>query len=86
VLRPAWSIHTFFMRFPIDVVFVDADQVVAKVVDDLRPGGRRRAGAPATSSSFAQASASAWDSWPATALRGPPARDVRPTLRVVDQR
>ena len=37
VLRPAWSIHTFFMRFPIDVVFVDADQVVAKVVDDLRP-------------------------------------------------
>ena len=37
VLRPAWSIHTFFMRFPIDVLFVDADQVVAKVVGDLRP-------------------------------------------------
>jgi uncharacterized membrane protein (UPF0127 family) len=37
VLRPAWSIHTFFMRFPIDVVFVDADQVVLKVVGTLRP-------------------------------------------------
>ena len=28
LLRPAWSIHTAFMRFPIDVVFLDADQVV----------------------------------------------------------
>jgi uncharacterized membrane protein (UPF0127 family) len=37
VLRPSWSIHTFFMRFPIDVVFVDADQVVAKVVGRLKP-------------------------------------------------
>jgi uncharacterized membrane protein (UPF0127 family) len=39
VLRPSWSVHTFFMRFPIDVVFVDADQVVSKVVPDLRPWG-----------------------------------------------
>jgi len=37
VLRPSWTVHTFFMRFPIDVVFVDADQVVAKVVSRLRP-------------------------------------------------
>jgi uncharacterized membrane protein (UPF0127 family) len=37
VLRPSWSVHTFFMRFPIDVVFVDADQVISKVVPDLRP-------------------------------------------------
>jgi uncharacterized membrane protein (UPF0127 family) len=37
VLRPAWSIHTFFMRFPIDVVFVDADQVVVKIVPRLGP-------------------------------------------------
>jgi uncharacterized membrane protein (UPF0127 family) len=37
VLRPSWSVHTFFMRFAIDVVFVDADQVVAKVVGNLRP-------------------------------------------------
>ena len=27
-VRPAWSIDTAFMRFPIDVVFLDADQVV----------------------------------------------------------
>jgi len=37
VLRPSWSIHTFFIRYPIDVVFVDADQVVARVVHDLPP-------------------------------------------------
>jgi len=37
VLRPSWSVHTFFMRFPIDVVFVDADQFVTKVVPNLRP-------------------------------------------------
>jgi uncharacterized protein len=37
VLRPEWSIHTFFMRFPIDVVFVDVDQVVRKVVPQLKP-------------------------------------------------
>src|SRR6266540_7013713 len=37
VLRPNWSVHTFFMRFPIDVVFVDGDQVVRKIVPDLGP-------------------------------------------------
>src|SRR5262245_1211989 len=31
VLRPAWSIHTAFMRFPIDVVFIDSEQVVMKI-------------------------------------------------------
>jgi uncharacterized membrane protein (UPF0127 family) len=35
LLRPAWSIHTAFMRFPIDVVFLDADQVVIKIVSRL---------------------------------------------------
>ena len=37
VMRPGWSIHTAFMRFPIDVMFVDADQVVLKVVPGLKP-------------------------------------------------
>jgi uncharacterized membrane protein (UPF0127 family) len=37
VLRPSWSVHTFFLRYPIDVLFVDADQVVTKVVPSLRP-------------------------------------------------
>jgi hypothetical protein len=36
VLRPAWSIHTAFMRFPIDVVFLDADQVVLKIEREVR--------------------------------------------------
>jgi uncharacterized membrane protein (UPF0127 family) len=37
VLRPAWSIHTAFMRFPIDVVFLDHDQVVIRIDPELRP-------------------------------------------------
>ena len=37
VLRPGWSIHTAFMFFPIDVAFVDAGQVVVKVVQNLKP-------------------------------------------------
>ena len=37
VLRPGWSIHTAFMRFPIDVVYVDVNQVVVKVVPNLKP-------------------------------------------------
>ena len=36
-LRPASSIHMFFMRFPIDAVFLDRDLVVRKVVPDLKP-------------------------------------------------
>ena len=31
------SIHTFFMRFPIDVVFVDSELVVRKVADKIGP-------------------------------------------------
>jgi uncharacterized protein len=37
LLRPAPSIHTLFMRFPIDVVFLDGDNRVLKVVPNLRP-------------------------------------------------
>jgi uncharacterized membrane protein (UPF0127 family) len=37
VLRPAWSIHTAFMRFPIDVVFLDADQVVVRIERNMGP-------------------------------------------------
>src|ERR1044072_1070957 len=36
LLRPAWSIHTASMRFPIGVVFLDADQVVVKIVPNLQ--------------------------------------------------
>jgi uncharacterized membrane protein (UPF0127 family) len=37
LLRPASSIHTFFMRFPIDVVFLDRHLVVRKIAPGLRP-------------------------------------------------
>jgi uncharacterized membrane protein (UPF0127 family) len=37
LLRPAGSVHTFFMRFPIDVVFLNRDDVVVEVASDLRP-------------------------------------------------
>src|SRR5512143_2619142 len=37
VLRPGWSIHTAFMRFPIDAVFLDADQVVIKIEHEIGP-------------------------------------------------
>jgi uncharacterized protein len=37
VLRPAFAIHTHFMHFPIDVVFLDPDQVVIAIERNLRP-------------------------------------------------
>jgi uncharacterized membrane protein (UPF0127 family) len=37
LLRPAGSIHTFFMRFPIDAVFVDSEGTVVGVERDLKP-------------------------------------------------
>jgi uncharacterized protein len=37
LIRPASAIHTFFMRFAIDVVFIDRDGVVLRVVPALRP-------------------------------------------------
>jgi uncharacterized protein len=37
LLRPASSIHMWFMRFPIDAVFLDAENRVLRVVSNLRP-------------------------------------------------
>lgn len=37
VIRPCESIHTHWMRFPIDVVFVDVDDVVVKAFPDVKP-------------------------------------------------
>lgn len=36
-IRPCNSIHTFFMKFSIDVVFVDAQMVVRKTYTHVRP-------------------------------------------------
>jgi uncharacterized membrane protein (UPF0127 family) len=44
LLRPAASIHTFFMRFAIDAVFLDRDDVVVGIEPEIRPwrlAGRR---------------------------------------------
>ena len=46
LLSPARSVHTCFMRFPIDIVFVDRDLVVlgvARAVGPWRLRGRRGA-------------------------------------------
>jgi uncharacterized membrane protein (UPF0127 family) len=37
LLRPAGSIHTAFMRFAIDAVFVDAEGRVVRVADSIPP-------------------------------------------------
>jgi uncharacterized membrane protein (UPF0127 family) len=37
LLSPAPSIHTAFMRFPIDAIFLDRDDVVVRVVEGLAP-------------------------------------------------
>jgi uncharacterized protein len=37
LLRPASSIHMWFMRFAIDAVFLDADDRVRRIAADLRP-------------------------------------------------
>jgi uncharacterized membrane protein (UPF0127 family) len=48
LLRPAGSIHTFFMRFAIDAVFLDRDGVVLGVERRLGPWRMaRRKGAKA---------------------------------------
>jgi uncharacterized protein len=37
VLSPCFSIHTAFMRFPIDVLFVDRNGCAVKIVPSLAP-------------------------------------------------
>jgi uncharacterized protein len=46
LLQPAGSVHTFFMRFPIDVVFLDRELTVVGVEPAMkawRSAGRRGA-------------------------------------------
>ena len=48
LIDAAPSVHMFFMRFPIDVVFLDRERNVVRVVESLRPwrvAGARRAAA-----------------------------------------
>ena len=46
LLRPTFSIHTTFVRFPIDVVFLDKEMKVVSIVHELKPwrfAGARKA-------------------------------------------
>lgn len=36
-MKPCQSVHTFFMRFPIDVIFVDSKNSVIKTYHNLKP-------------------------------------------------
>ena len=36
-IKPCFSIHTFFMKFPIDVLFLDKTNQVIAVVSNLTP-------------------------------------------------
>ncbi|GFR35337.1 DUF192 domain-containing protein [Thermobrachium celere] len=38
LFKPCNSIHTFFMRFNLDVLFLDEDMVVLKKIEGLRRG------------------------------------------------
>lgn len=38
LIQPCSSIHTLGMRYPIDVVWLDRDHTIRKLVDNLRPG------------------------------------------------
>ena len=37
ILEPCNSVHTFFMRFPIDVVFVDTENKIIRAISSLKP-------------------------------------------------
>jgi len=38
LIKPCNSIHTFFMRFSIDVLFINENMEVVKKLEDLKPG------------------------------------------------
>lgn len=38
LIKPCNSIHTFFMKFSIDVLFINENMEVIKKIDDLKPG------------------------------------------------
>jgi uncharacterized protein len=37
LIEPTWSVHTWFMRFPIDVVFLGTNGDVLKVAPHVKP-------------------------------------------------
>ena len=46
LLRPTFSVHTMFVRFPIDAVFLDKNMTVVSIAHELKPwrfAGARKA-------------------------------------------
>lgn len=37
VIKPCNSVHTFFMKFPIDLLFLDENYVVLKTMENVKP-------------------------------------------------
>ena len=37
LIRPTFSVHTAFVRFPIDVIFLDSSMTVVDIVSRLKP-------------------------------------------------
>ncbi|MFT8349080.1 DUF192 domain-containing protein [Clostridium saccharoperbutylacetonicum] len=38
MIKPCNSIHTFFMKFPIDIIFLSKGNVVIHVIENMIPG------------------------------------------------
>lgn len=38
MIKPCNSVHCFFMKFPIDVIFLDKEDRVVHVIESMRPG------------------------------------------------
>ena len=38
IIKPCSSIHTFGMNYPIDVLFVDGNHCIVKIVENMMPG------------------------------------------------
>ena len=64
LIDPCSSIHMFFMRFPLDVVFLDKDDRVVKIVEGIKPwrmalggGGKKALELPAGTAARARVEA-----------------------------
>ncbi|WP_040906505.1 DUF192 domain-containing protein [Youngiibacter fragilis] len=38
LIKPCNSVHCFFMKFPIDVAFVDKNNRVVRIIGNMKPG------------------------------------------------
>ena len=82
LLRPTFSIHTAFVRFPIDAVFLDKEMTVVAISHELKPWRFAGARGRNRSSSSRPASASGSSSAPATGSGGRSSDGERCRLRL----